>query len=167
MLSRLPNEEASADSGKMQYCRRNQETGSIGDTADVLRNFGSVSVTVKNSEQADDAHRRRDGGFDIKRDDCTERDNRKGHTDLDKGNPDASDTERTGCRYDGEEGRRNEPKRATAKLPRKNADHHHGEDVIEAGNWMPKPMDKAARIADPRVGKGNRRRKDRQCCREA
>ena len=54
-----------------------------------------------------------------------------------------------------------------AEPPRKDTDHHHGEDVIEAGNWMPKPMDKAARIADPRVGKGNRRRKDRQCCREA
>jgi hypothetical protein len=49
-----------------------------------------------------------------------------------------------------------------AEPPRKDTDHHHGEDVIEAGNWMPKPMDEAARVADARVGKGNHRCKDRR-----
>jgi len=49
---------------------------------------------------------------------------------------------------------------------REDSDHHHGENVIEAGNWMAEPMDKAARVADPRVGKANRRRKDRRYRRE-
>jgi len=42
----LPNEGAGADSGKMQHGRRDQETGGIGDTAGILWDFRSVSVTA-------------------------------------------------------------------------------------------------------------------------
>ena len=166
MLARLADQKAGADPGKVQQGCRDHEAGSISDAAGILRNFGSMGVTVKNSKQADDTHYRHGRRFEVKRNDCTEYYNRNSYADFDKGNPDAGDAERAGDSHDGDEGRRNEPKRAAAELPREDADHHHGKDVIEARNRMPKPMDKAARIADPRVGKGNRRRKDRRCRRE-
>jgi hypothetical protein len=114
-----------------------------------------VSVTVKITNKPD-AHRRRDRSFDIKRDDCPEHDNRKGYTDLNKGNPDAGDTEHATDGHDTDKGHWNKPKRSPAELKREDADHQHCEDVIEARNRMPKPVHKATRVAHPGVGKGNR-----------
>src|SRR6516162_246720 len=148
----------------MQDGRRDHETGGVGDTACIIWDFRSMGVTVKHRKQADNAHSRRNRSFDIKRDDRTEHYNRKGYTDLDKGNPDTGGTQHAADSHDTDKGHRNEPKRAPAELPCEDADHRHGEDVIEAGNWMPKAMDKAARVADPRVGKGNHGRED-GCCR--
>src|ERR1700756_3474739 len=129
VLTRLANQKTGADPGEMQQRRCDYEAGSIGDAAGILRNFGSMGVTVKNSKQADEAHCRHGRRFEFKRDDCTQHYNRNGYTNLDKGNPDASDTERAGGGHDGDKGRRKEPKRATAELPREDADHYHREDV--------------------------------------
>jgi hypothetical protein len=71
----------------VQQSRRDRETSSIGDPANILRDFRSVSVTVKNSKQADDSHRRGRLRFDIERTDCAEHRNRKRYTRLYKGTP--------------------------------------------------------------------------------
>src|SRR5205823_3003776 len=141
----------------------NCETSSISDPANILRDFRSMSVTVKNSKQADDAHRRGRPRFDVERNDCAEHHNRKRYTHLDKRNPDAGDAERARDSHDNDERHWNEPKRSPPELPREDADHQHREDVIEAGNRMPKPMYKAGRVADPSVGNGNGRRKESHC----
>ena len=157
MLVPFANEEAHADSGEMQDSRRDHETGSIGNTARIIRDFGSMSMTVKNRKQADEAHCRRDRGVDAKRNNRTEHYDGKGYADLDKENPDAGDTQHGADRHDTDEAYWNEPKRSPAELPREDADHQHCEDVIEAGNRMPKPVYKAARVAHPSVGRGQPR----------
>ena len=123
MLTRPTDQEASGNPGQMQQSRRDHEAGSIGDTTGTLGNFGSMGVTVKNSKQPDDAHCRHGRCFEVKRNGCTEHYNRNGYANLHKGNPDAGDTERAADRHYGDEGRRNEPKRAAAELPREDADH--------------------------------------------
>ena len=77
--------------------------------------------------------------------------------------PNAGDPERATDSHNANKGGWYEPKRSSTKLPREDTDHQHCENVIEAGNRMPKPMCKAGRVADPGMGKGNRRRKHNQC----
>ena len=52
-----------------------------------LWNLGSMSVTVKNCKEADEAHRGGNRRFDVKCNDCTKHHNRQGYADLNKGNP--------------------------------------------------------------------------------
>src|SRR5215831_10623381 len=122
----------------MQRSRRDHEAGSISESGSILWNLGSMSVTVKNCKEADETHRGRDRRLDVKRNDCTKRHNRKGYADLNKGNPDAGDAERTAGSHNHDKCHRNKPKCSPSELPREDAYHHHGEDVIKAGDRMPK-----------------------------
>src|SRR6266446_8567665 len=115
VLTCLAHQEAGADSGKVQQRRRDHEAGSIGDAAGILRNFGSMSLTVKNRKQTDDADCHHGRRLDVKRNDCAEHNNRKGYADLDQGNFDAGDTERAASSHDTEKGDRYEPKRSSTE----------------------------------------------------
>src|SRR5437016_342778 len=106
-----------------------------------------MSMTVKNRKQPDDAHCR-SRRFDFKRHDGTQRHNGKGYARLDKGNFDPGDTERAADSHDTDKGQGHAVKRSSPQLPAEDTDHHHREKVIEAGNRMPKPMDKPARVPD-------------------
>ena len=122
---------AKSEAGDVQQCGGDHETGSIGCAGRILRHFGAVRMAVKDGEEADNAERCRKRRLDIERNNGAEHDDGKRDADFNEGNVDAGNAEGTTERHYQNEGRRHEPCGATAELKCENADHHHGEDMIE------------------------------------
>ena len=84
------------------------------------------------------------------------------------GTVNAGDAEEAAERHDADESERHEPQRAAAELIGENADHDHGELVVEAAERMHEAMHEPARGADASMGEsgGRSEAKRKQCLAE-
>ena len=122
---RFSDGRADPGAGCAQQRSGEHEPRGIGETAGAFRHLGAVRVAVEDGEQPDHAHRGGNRRLDPQG---------HGRTQHDHGKRDAGF-------HDGQPG----PGRAKRPAERQNgADHHHGQDVVEAGNRMAEAMREAA-----------------------
>ena len=116
------------------------------------RHLRPVRMAVEDREEADQRHgdQRRDA--DRKCDRGAQRQHRKRNAGLHVRNGDAEHAGDTGRGHHGDEGAGDEPQRAAAELGGEHADRQHGDEVVEPGEWMRKPVRQVMDFAKPWMG---------------
>ena len=127
-------DHADGDADAVQRARRHHEPDAVEEAARARRQLGAVGVAVEDREEADDCRRRPQRRPPLGEHGEPEHDARERDADLDAGQRHAHEPEHAAEGHHHRERHRQQPHRRRAELRAPQADRHHRQHVVEAGD---------------------------------